>query len=268
MKSYFRDNQVRIKNRRGFSLVEVVTALIILSLISSSVLVIIDRNVKAATNLTAKMHAFEIARENMETLLSQDSVKEKVDYGTSDKYPDIEWETTVETFYEPFTSQMWVRAICTATYEDTAGTKQEVKLTHWLTNVTKRQLVEILKEKEKRQAQLEKEIVTSVEEAAEFAGVDVDTVEEWVANGMPQTEDGRFIKSMLVLYQSTRGNPPSEQVKQTNQTFVLMAKSLNGGITAGVNDSAAPGSQGASRLSGSIATSKPKPLESNAGTKK
>jgi hypothetical protein len=41
------------------------------------------------------MHAFEIARENMEKLLAAGSVKETAEYGTSDEYPEIKWQTVV-----------------------------------------------------------------------------------------------------------------------------------------------------------------------------
>ena len=106
------------KKKNAFTLVEVTAALVILALISGSVLVVIDRCLSSTADLTSRMQAFEVARENMENLLSQDSVKEKVDYGTSDKYPNIDWETNVGTFSEPLTSEMWVRAVCSAQYTD------------------------------------------------------------------------------------------------------------------------------------------------------
>ena len=85
----------------AFSLVEAVTALIILALISSSVLVVINRCMASAADSALRMQAFEVARDNMETLLSKDSVNEMVEYGSSDKHPEIKWQTTVEMFYEP-----------------------------------------------------------------------------------------------------------------------------------------------------------------------
>src|SRR4030042_2169323 len=120
----------------AFSLVEAVTALIILALISSSVLVVINRCMTSAADSALRMQAFEVARDNMETLLSKDSVNETVEYGSSVKHPEIQWKTTVEIFYEPVMeqTQIWVRGICSAEYTDTAGEAQKIELTHWLTS--------------------------------------------------------------------------------------------------------------------------------------
>ena len=136
----------------AFSLVEAVTALIILALISSSVLVVINRCMACAVDSELRMQAFEVARDNMETLLSKDSVKEMVEYGSSDKYPEIQWQTTVEMFYEPAIEQMqiWVRGICSAEYTDTAGEVQTIELTHWLTGLTKEQLIQMIKQEQER----------------------------------------------------------------------------------------------------------------------
>jgi hypothetical protein len=134
----------------AFSLVEVVTALIILALISSSVLVVISRCMACAADSALRMQAFEVARDNMETLLSKDSVEEMVEYGSSDKYPEIQWQTAVEAFYEPVTERMWVRAICSAEYADTAGDVQTIELTHWLTGLTREQLIQMIKREQER----------------------------------------------------------------------------------------------------------------------
>ena len=152
MKSYSENILLTVmKKSRGFSLVEIAAALVILSFICASVFVVIDRCLTSTADSTLKMQAFEIARENMETLLSQDTVKEKVDYGISDKYPNIEWETNIEPFYEPLTSQMWLRAVCSAQYTDSREEQQRVELTHWLTNVTREQLIQIMKEMKNEQ---------------------------------------------------------------------------------------------------------------------
>ncbi len=191
----------------AFSLVEAVTALIILAIVSSSVLVVINRCMTSAADSALRMQAFEVARENMETLLSKDSVKEMVEYGGSDRYPEIQWQTTVETFYEPVTARMWVRAVCSAEYADTAGDVQTIELTHWLTGLTKKQLLEIIAEKQR----LAEEVIETDEEAADYAGVDVATIQQWVENGMPKTEDGFYIKDWLDLYAGTNGEPTAEE---------------------------------------------------------
>jgi type II secretory pathway pseudopilin PulG len=136
----------------AFSLVETVTALIILALISSSVMVVINRCMTSAADSELRMKAFEVARENMETLLSQDTVEQMVEYGTSDKYQEIKWQTTVELFYEPVIeqTQIWVRGICSAEYTDSAGEKRTIELTHWLTCLTREQLIQMIKEAQGR----------------------------------------------------------------------------------------------------------------------
>jgi hypothetical protein len=73
-----------------------------------------------------------------------------VEYGSSDKHPEIQWKTAVEAFYEPVTEQMWVRAICSAEYADTAGDVQTIELTHWLTSLTKEQIIQMIKEEQER----------------------------------------------------------------------------------------------------------------------
>jgi len=143
------------KLKAAFSLIEVMTALGILALISSSVCVVINRCMASAADSAQRYQAFEVARDNMETLLSKDSVKEMVEYGQSDKYPQIQWQTTVETFYEPITERMWIQAICSAEYTDTAGEVQTVELTHWLTDLTKEQLLQIIEEQEKEKEWLD-----------------------------------------------------------------------------------------------------------------
>ena len=113
---------------RGFSLVEIMGALTILAMTSSSVLVVIHRNAAAAADLTIRMRAFEIARENMEKLLATNSVSETTEYGVSEIYPDIQWQTTVEAFSETESAKTWIRAICSAEYTDVNGELQIVEL--------------------------------------------------------------------------------------------------------------------------------------------
>ena len=195
--------------KTAFSLVETVTALIILALFSSTVLVVINRCMASAADSVIRMQAFEVARENMETLLSKGLVSEMTEYGSSDKYPQIQWQRTVETFYEPITSRMWVQAVCSAEYTDSQGQVQTIELTHWLTDVTKEQLLQIMQRQEKQAEQ--DNIIKTAEEAAQYAGIDEQTLQQWLANGMATTEDGCYIKSWLDLYMQTDGAPSIEQ---------------------------------------------------------
>ena len=190
----------------------------ILAFFSSGVLAVINRCMAWASDSAVRMRAFEVARDNMEKLLSSDSVKEMSEYGDSEKYPGIKWQTDVETFYEPITSRMWVRGVCTAQYEDAAGEEQTIELTHWLTNLTKEQLLALAQRDEKEKALLAGQVLVTVEDAAAYAGVDVPTVEKWIDNGMLTLEDGSFVKQNIDLYKNSGGNPPAEQVQTQVQS--------------------------------------------------
>ena len=79
--------------RDGFTLVEVVTALVILAFMSSSVLIVINRSVMSAADSALRIEAFRVARENMELLLIDNNLSETVEYGTSEVNPNITWTT-------------------------------------------------------------------------------------------------------------------------------------------------------------------------------
>jgi prepilin-type N-terminal cleavage/methylation domain-containing protein len=238
MTSYSKKNTVfgmtcrlsRKRTGKAFTLVEVLTALAILALMSSSILVVINRCITSSTNSVLQMHAFEVARENMETLLSKDSVQESIEYGTSDKYPEIDWQTVVETFYEPITSSMWLRGVCTAEYTDASGKEQTVELMHWLTGLTREQLLQIMNQQ--GEELLAAQLLETIEEAAEYANVDSQTIETWIDNGMKTTEDGFFIKSNLDIYMQTDGNPsPEDKNRQISSRAEL--KGQNTGQSEG-----------------------------------
>jgi prepilin-type N-terminal cleavage/methylation domain-containing protein len=217
--------KTRNVKRRAFSLVEVSAALIILALVSSGVMVVIGRCAASGTNSTLRMQAFEVARENMEKLLSSDSLKETVDYGESELYPGIEWETAVETFYEPVTSRMWIQGVCLARYMDVEGQEQTVELTHWLTDVSKDQLLKMMGGQDDKEEQLAAQFIETIEDAALYAGVDVEMVEQWIDNGMLVTEDGSFIKGNLDIYMQSNGNPsPEDQQLQVSSMAELAAQ--------------------------------------------
>jgi hypothetical protein len=210
---------------RAFSLVEVSAALIILALVSSGVMVVISRCAASGTNSTLRMQAFEVARENMEKLLSSDSLKETVDYGDSELYPGIEWETAVETFYEPITARMWIQGVCLARFEDVEGQEQTVELTHWLTDVSKDQLLKMMGGEDSEEEQLAAQLIETIEDAALYAGVDVEMVEQWIDNGMLVTEDGSFVKGNLDIYMSSNGNPsPEDQQRQVSSRAEIAAQ--------------------------------------------
>jgi len=212
-------------NKTAFSLVEVLTALSILALISSSVLVVISRSAASGADSALRMQAFEVARENMEKLLSLQSVEEMAEFGESDLYPQITWETVVETFYEPITSGMWLRGVCSAQYIDSEGFEQEVELTHWLTDLTENQLLDI-KSREDAEDQLATQLLASIEEAAEYAGVDIEVIQGWLDNGLLKTDEGSFVRMNLDIFMINNGQPSEEdknlQVRSEAELLRLM----------------------------------------------
>ena len=127
---------------------EVVAALTILVFLTISILTVYDRCMSAAADLTLKMQAFEVARENMENLLSTESVELKVENGQSELYPDILWQTSVESFYEPQTSRTWLQATCSVNYLDTSGNEQMIELKHWLTELSQEDLMKMADQNE------------------------------------------------------------------------------------------------------------------------
>ena len=56
-------------------------------------------------------------------------------------------------------------------------------------------------------------IIETEELAAEYAGIDVETIRQWIQNGMPRTQYQAYLKPWLDLYLQTDGRP-TEQDKQ------------------------------------------------------
>ena len=222
MKFRFKSNLVSgFYSRRAFSLIEVTTSLLILAIISSSVLAVINRSMVSVADSTMRMNAFEVARDNMERILSAKEVPEIIDYGESDKYPEIKWQIKTETFSVPIGSKMWLRAVCTAAYTDSDGEEQEIELTHWLTKLTDKQ-ADILSSDENR-------IIETIKKAAAYVGVDEDTILEWVNNGMLLTGEGYYIKGQLDLYKKSDGNPSKrDRVLQYRKDAELISESWQG----------------------------------------
>jgi hypothetical protein len=234
---------------QAFTLVESMASVTLLAFIGISVWVVLGRCTASAANSVQRMRAFEIARENMEKLLGLDSVQETTEYGTSEKFPDIRWQTTVESFYEPATSQMWVRAVCSAEYTDTSGEPQNVELTNWLTKLSNTQMNQLTQKSELQKQQIAKHIIATEELAAEFAGVDVETIRQWVKNGMPMTEAGEYLKPWLDLYLRTDGNPTEEDKQSTLTEYPELSitrpkKATADKTTTPTPDSQKPGESG------------------------
>jgi len=209
----------------GFTLLEVLTAMAILGLVSSSVLLVINRCMTAAADSALRMEAFTLAQENLEKILVANSVSENVEFGVSELYPDISWQTAVEAFSEPVTGKMWVRAVCSAEYVDSAGEKQTVKLEHWLTDLTEQQAGQLGQGEDVEQLAAE-QLLETIEDAAQYAGVQSSVIEEWVEKGLLTTEDGSFIKYNLDLFMQSKGDPTAEDKRKQVKSIQELATSL------------------------------------------
>ena len=212
----------------GFTLMEGMAAVALLAFISASAWVVMQRCMMSAADSTQRMRAFEIARENMEKLLGFASVTEMTEYGVSEKFPDIRWQTTVETFYQPINSGMWVRAVCSAEYSDSSGENKTVELTHWLTELTEEQVQELMRRMELKKQQLARHIIETEDLAAEYAGVSVETIRQWVQNGMPVTENSEYLKPWLDLYLQTDGSPTELEKQSLLYEFPELASVAQG----------------------------------------
>lgn len=140
---------------KAFTLVEIAVAIVVVGLIVSAAMAIIDRLVGAMADLRLRSEAFEIAREKMETLLAQSKVQDLTDYGYSETRPDIQWQATIEPFYEPITNQMWIRAVASAGFNDSKGKFQSIDLEHWITNLSPQLVKQILDQQKAEQEYLD-----------------------------------------------------------------------------------------------------------------
>ncbi len=233
---------------RGFTLLEVLTALAILGLVSSSVLLVVDRCVSSAADSALRMEAFELARENLEQVLVRDSVAETVDYGRSERYADVTWQTVVEAFPEPDEGQMWIRAVCSAEYTDSKGERRKVELVHWIAALTDQQASQIMDDEDMERLEAEQAIATA-EEAAKYAGVDAETIAQWVENGLVTAEDGRFIKYNIDLFMKSQGNPSAEEKAKQVKSLEELVLALRT-IQKGANQSGESQDSGIDPLTG------------------
>jgi len=210
----------------GFTLIEVLTALAILALVSSSVLVVVDRCLVSASDSGLRMEAFLLARENMEKILASNSVEETVDFGKSEKYPDVSWQTVVESFSEPVSGKMWIRAVCSAEYMGSTGEKQEVKLEHWITELTDQQASQLAGQPGSIEELTAEQLLATEEEAAEYAGVDAETIQQWVEDGLVTMDDGGFLKHNIDVYVRSEGKPTAVEKKQQVDSIEELAATM------------------------------------------
>jgi len=255
--SFFHERTARRAARAGFTLLEVLTALAILGLVCSSTLLVINRCINSAADSALRMEAFQIARENLEQVLVRDSVEESVDYGISEVYPNISWQTVIEVFPEPVNGQMWVRAVSTAEYTDSKDQAQKIELIHWIAALTDQQAGAILHDEEMAKLEAE-QVLATPEAAAKYARINAQTLQQWVENGLLTTEDGGYLKYNLDLFVESDGQPSDEdkarQVESIEELALTLRSEQNGldldadqGGSGGSGSASKDEDQGASR---------------------
>jgi len=208
--------------RRGFSLMETLVAIQILTLMCTGIVVVMNRCTETVTNLSREGDALEEARDQMERILARASVQESVESGPSERFAGIEWQTAVEVFDEPVEGTTWARAVCSSQYEDANGQTQTLTLTCWLTRLTEAQL-----------AQLRElggdQVLADLDAAARYAAVPPETLQQWLENGLVLTEEGAFLKANLDLYKRTNGQPTEEEKAQQIRSPEELEDPLQGG---------------------------------------
>lgn len=178
----------------GFTLIEVAAALVILSMLISSALVVMSRITSGMIDLQSETQAFSIARQNLEKLLSSATVSDMTEYGVVETNPDMDWEIVVEPFYEPISNRMWIRGISSASYTDSSGERKTIELTCWLTSLTAQQIRQIL-EQQKRQEEFMKQYSDS-EEGQQLARQRALTKAYLEQNGLDAVAYGEFVERL------------------------------------------------------------------------
>jgi len=189
------------KYRKGFTLVEVMAASVILVIIGATVMTVINRCIDDTIDIELKMKAFKIARDNMETLLGEDSVSQMIEFGSLEDNPDIEWELTVEPFSEPVNNEMWMRAVSTASYTAPNGEQEYIELTHWLTDLTEKEVKQI-----QAQRKLELELLDDV-----LVNPYGDDPEGLMMFQESLASEGKFSQAVKIALNLMREYPDSEE---------------------------------------------------------
>lgn len=165
--------------------------MVLLGLLLASTLMLINDYIDTIIDYKLRNQAFELARSNMEQLLSENLLSDKDEYGTDEFNPELDWETLVEPFYEPVTNQMWIRAVCSSGFLDSRGQRQDIELEHWITNLTPVQIKQIA-----AQQKAEKEFMDLLQGGA-LTDVQKATVAFLLEQGMDVEAYRKFLKQQL-----------------------------------------------------------------------
>jgi prepilin-type N-terminal cleavage/methylation domain-containing protein len=148
----------------GFTLIEIVTAILVLGFIVSGSLVVINNCLESTADLRMRMSAFSLARENMEKLMGASKVTEAVEYGDSNDIAGLSWETRIEPFYDPHTTRMWIRGVSSASWYNVMGELKTIEFTQWLTDLTFEDVQKILKRQQAQQGALDEQTLAEAQD--------------------------------------------------------------------------------------------------------
>jgi hypothetical protein len=92
--------------------------------------------------------------------------------------------------------------------------------------------------REDEEGQLAEQLIATIEEAAEYAGVDVETIEDWLKNGLLKTGNGSFVRMNLDIYQTSNGQPSAEdkQLQVQSEAELIRKMEEQSGSGGGQDD--------------------------------
>jgi type II secretory pathway pseudopilin PulG len=176
--------------RGAFTLVEALTALVIVGFVCGTVLIVINNCIDSVSDMESRLRAVDVARENLESLLAQNNLKEFSETGISELYPDIEWVRGVEVTEFQGTSDMWMKAFSSANFYNTDNELEEVEFENWLAPLTDQQEAQVLKDRQKEDEYLDELELERLEELENAMKLEEEQQEDQLnADGEMSDED-------------------------------------------------------------------------------
>jgi hypothetical protein len=119
---------------------------------------------------------------------------------------------------------------------DSTGQTQTVELVDWLSQLSDQQADQLTGEGEQDlDALATEQLLEYVESAAQYAGVESETIERWLDDGLVTTADGAFVKYNLDVFVRADGNPSDEERAQQVSTIEELATRLSGAQPEGTS---------------------------------
>jgi hypothetical protein len=103
--------------------------------------------------------------------------------------------------------------------------RETVKLEHGLTEISDQQADQLVAQEDLDQLAAE-QLLQTVDEAADYAGVESKVIEDWVGKGLVKTTEGAFIKYNLDVFLQSDGAPNAEEKRRQVKSIQELALSL------------------------------------------